>query len=364
MKKIKSLLALVMCTLVAFSMTACGNPYSDINLEDYIEVGKYKELKGDKVSVKVSKSDVKSEIEGRRQAAVTTKEFKEGTVKDGDTANIDYTGSIDGVKFDGGTAEGYDLVIGSGTFIDDFEDQLIGLKVGNTKNIKVTFPKDYSSEELAGKNAIFAVKINSIKKEVVPDYDEEFIKSDSEGKCATKAEYEKFIKEHITEQKTKEKEAQLRTELWTKVVDGSKLKKDEKKKEKYPEEKLNDVIAQYTTMYEEYASSSSMSLEDFVAQNFGMDMETFNKQLKELAKILVKEELVTYAIADAEGIKVNKADKKAYVEELLAQYGYTPESFKEANGKSYEEVEGKENIEKAALKYKVQKFIQSQAKLS
>lgn len=363
MKRIKSILALGLCCLLTLSLTSCGNPYSGVNFDEYIEVGEYKGLATEKISVSVTDSEVTSEIDSRRQAAAETKSVTEGTVKSGDTVNIDYVGSIDGAKFEGGEAEGYNLTIGSGTFIDGFEDQLIGMKVGTTKNIKVKFPDDYSKAELAGKNAIFAVKVNSLEKQVVPELNDEFAKKDSDGEAKTVKEYKEFIKKYLTEQKTIQKEVAQRTDLWNKVVDNSKIKTDDKGNGKYPEEQLQATIDQYTKMYEEYAGASSITLEEFVQQNFGMDMDTFNKQLDELAKIVVKEEMIEYYIADKEGIKVSKDDKEAYVNDLLAQYGYTQESFEEANGESYEEVEGKENIEKAALKEKVQKFIVENAKV-
>lgn len=363
MKRIKSILALGLCCLLTLSLTSCGNPYSGVNFDEYIEVGEYKGLSTEKISVSVTESEVNDEISNRRQAAAEAKSVAEGTVKDGDTANIDYVGSIDGAKFDGGEAQGYNLTIGSGTFIDGFEDQLIGMKVGTTKNIKVKFPDDYSKSDLAGKNAVFAVKINSIEKQIVPELNDKFAKKDSNGEAKTVKEYKAFIKKYLTEQKKLQEETAQRTELWNKVVENSKMKTDKDGNGIYPEEQLQATIDQYTKMYEEYAGASSVTLEEFVQQNFGMDMDTFNQQLEELAKIVVKEDLIVYYIADKEGIKVSKDDKESYVNDLLAQYGYTQESFEEANGESYEEVEGKENIEKAALKEKVQKFIVEKAKV-
>lgn len=361
MKKIKRILSLGLCLAVAFTFTSCGNPYSNVDFDKYIKVAKYKGVEINPIKVKVTAKEVNKEIKARLEAKKTTENVKTGVVKDGSTINIDYVGSINGVKFDGGSEKGADLTIGSGKMIPGFEESLVGAKVGTTKNIKVKFPNNYSKEELAGKNAVFAVKINTMQKDTIPPLDEKFVKQNSDVK--TVAEYKKLVEKEMIKKRKDELEEQQRVEVWTKIVTASKMKKDDKKKEMYPQEQLDRVVEETKKTYENLAKQSNMSLSDFVSQNFGMDEKTFNSQLDELAKIMVKEELVLYYIAEKEDISVSRSEYKEYIKNTLAKYGYDEESYEEANnGKSYEKVVGKEVIEAEALKEKVQKYIIENAK--
>lgn len=356
MKKLKVLLSAGLCLMITLTMTSCGNPYSDIKFDDYIEVGTYEGLEITPITVEVTDAEVETEIQTRREEKKTTKNVKEGTVKEGDTINIDYVGSIDGVKFDGGEEEGRDLTIGSNTFIEGFEEGLIGAKVGTTQNIKVQFPENYSEESLAGKNAVFAVKINTLQVDEVPELDEEFVKENSD--VETVEEYRALVKEELTKSKKAEQEATQRTQLWTQLISSSTIKTDKDGNEKYPQEELDRVVEETTSLYEDAAKKSNMTLEDYVTQNFGMDKETFDEQVEELAKIMVKEEMILYYIARNENIRVTDDEYDQFIEDTLTTYGYTEETFEEANnGKSYEKVVGKDYIKQEALKEKIQKWI-------
>ncbi len=357
MKCKRVLLSLLMCMTLVFTMTftSCGNPYSKVDIEDYIDIYDYSKMETEPISVSVSDSDIETEIQSRLEENKTVTDSKEGTVEDGDTINIDYTGSIDGKKFSGGEETGRDLTIGSGTFIDGFESGLIGAKVGTTKNIKVTFPDDYSDSDLAGKNAVFAVKINSKEVETIPELDEDFVKEHSD--VDTVEEYKKEVKKELKEEKEAAALYDKKKEIWNTLISESTIKKDDDDKEKYPEEQLKEAEDQLKDLYENLAKDQNMSLSDYLEQ-LGMTEDTFNEQAEEYAKTQVKRDMIMYYIADKENIKISRSDKKEYVKNLLALYGYTEETYKKANnGKSYESVAGKDIIKAETLSDKVGDYI-------
>ena len=169
----------------------------EVVVKPEVQLGKYTGIKLDKVEYTVKQSDVKAELERARERLSRNEEVSDRALKNGDTANIDYSGSVDGVKFVGGTAEKQDLVIGSKTFIPGFEEQLIGMNVGDSKDITVKFPEEYHAKDLAGKDAVFAVKLNSITVKVLPELNDAFAQEAS--KFDTLAEYKEDIKKTLTE---------------------------------------------------------------------------------------------------------------------------------------------------------------------
>ena len=348
------LIAAVLCLgIVYFFATRVPDPYKGINIEDYVEIADYNKVQAKTEKITVTEKELTTELNNRLEAEKKVEKSKSGVVENGDTVNIDYVGSIDGVKFEGGEEKGRDLEIGSHSFIPGFEEGLIGAKVGTTKNIKVTFPEDYMKKDLAGKNAIFAVKINTKDVVTIPPLDEKFVKEHSDFK--TVEEYKQMVKEDVLEEKQHSFDLSAMNTMWTDYIEKCKIKKDENGKEKYPEERLQALIDETMAFYEEVASNNNISIEDYAKQMFGWDQKTFETQIKEYAKIVIKEQMVVYYIADKEGIEITKDDYNKYIEDTLNSFGYTKESFKEANnGKSYEEIEGKERVREAALKANVQ----------
>lgn len=363
MKKSKIIVSLAMALVVVFTLTSCGAPYSGVNIEDYVKVAEYKGLEKEKISVKITDKDVTDEINSRLEAATKTVKATKGIVKDGDVVLIDYVGTIDGEKFDGGSANDHSLTIGSGEFIDGFEDGLIGVTVGKSKSLKLKFPKDYGTKDLAGKDVVFEVKVKSKDVQEKPELDNAFVKENSK-KSKTIAAYKDEVKAELEQQKTEEELTAQKTTLWSTVVEKSEMKKDDKDKDKYPTEEVERVEKETLEFYEETAKGSGLELKGFVSQNFGMEMDDFNKQVSEYAKIIVKEEMVLYYIADKESIEISGAEYDKFIETELAKYGYTEDTFKQANnGKTYEEVAGKDAVKQSALKQKVMDFIYDNAKI-
>ncbi|MDD5987648.1 MAG: trigger factor [Eubacteriales bacterium] len=361
MKKSRIALIVAVCVCISMAMSGCGRPYSGYTLSDYVKVGKYKGLEVKKYTVHVTSSQVSKEIKSRLKKAAKTEDVTTGTVKKGDTVTISYNGKINGKSFSGGSSDNASVTIGSKQFIDGFESGLIGLSPGDSKTLHLTFPKDYNDSDVAGKDVTFKVKVKSIQKQVTPSLDEEFVKENSKYK--TVAAYKAYIKKYLEKKEKKEGETDQKTYLWDKVLSSSKVKTDKNGKEKYPQDEIDRVVKDTRSMYTRYAKSYNMKLKDFVKNQMGMTTTQFNKQLKSYAKDIVKEEEVIYYIADKEDIKVSKKEYKAYIKKTLKQYGYTEKSFKDANGESYEDSQGKENIWKACYLEKVENFILSKAKV-
>lgn len=181
----------------------------DYKALDYVKLGDYKGLEVTLASTDVTDEEVEQQVETNLNNNDKSEEIKEGTVENGDVANIDYEGKLNGKAFDGGTAKGYDLTIGSGSFIDGFEDGLIGKKIGDTVDLNLTFPKDYSSTDLAGKEVVFTVKINSVKR--APKLTDELAAEISNNEYKTAEAYNNYIKEDL--EKTKKKTSTTRNSM-------------------------------------------------------------------------------------------------------------------------------------------------------
>lgn len=361
MNRIKIAVVFAICMVAALSFASCGKPYSDVELKDYIKVGEYKGLEVLSYKVSVTDEDVDNEINSRLAAAATVKEVKTGTVADGDTVVITYDGKIDGKSFEGGSAQGSSLTIGSGQFIEGFEEGLVGVKVGDTKVLKLQFPKDYTKEDVAGKDVEFTVTVDSKQEKVTPKLDDKFVKDNSEQDNV--ADYKKAVKKELTEAKEKEEIDKQKEYLWTQILNNSEVLKDKDGKEKYPQDKLDQVKENTVEDYKSYAKQYNMEFEDFLQQQMGMDEETFNEQVDQYAKIIVKQEMVLYYIAEKEGIEIDNKEYEDFITKSLESYGYTEETYKELNGKSYEDTAGKDNIMREAYTEKVLGMILDNAKV-
>ena len=269
---------------------------------------------------------------------------EEGTVAEGDTANIDYAGTVDGVAFDGGTAQGTDLEIGSGMFIEGFEEQLIGVAVGETVDINVTFP-DYYVEDLAGKDAVFTVTINYIKR--MPEVTDDLISQLTDGEYTTVFDYREYMRSVLMESAQQTQEDMINEELMTQLYNTCTI-------DSYPEElieySVKEARNQYITMLPAYYG---LSYNDFLDM-YGMSDEEFRVSLAEMARDSLKQEMILLAIAEAEGMTISEEEYEAGLQEYADTYGFpTMEEF--------EAQYGREVIEDALLFDKVQDFIRENA---
>ncbi len=338
---------------VAVLLLGNDKPYSGYNLKDYVTVGDYTGLDVDGYTISVSTKEINARIKENLTAAATTKTVKDGKVKDDETIIIDYTGKVDGKTFDGGSGEDYSLTIGSNSLIDGFEDGLIGVEVGKTVKLSLTFPDDYATTTLAGKDVVYTVKVKSRQISVVPELDDAFVKDNTD--LNTVAEYKKYVKKQLYAEKKEAAILEQKNTLWGTVVSNSEVKK-------YPDKELQKVIDSTVAEYKGYAEQYDMEYEEFLKQYVGVEDEAdFNDQVKAYAKTLVKEEMIMYYIADKENIKTTNDEYKDFITQTLTDYGYTEDSFEESQGKSYEDAVGKDTIKRQLYLNKVQDFILSKA---
>lgn len=326
----------------------------DYDLSKYIKVGEYKGLEIEKIKdVSVSKKDVDSEIDERLKDAKTTKEKKDGTVSKGDTAKVDFEGTIDGKAFDGGTGEDAEVQAGdTQSYIEGFEAGIVGMKVGSTKTLDLKFPDDYSNAEVAGKDVQFKVTVKAVVENIIPS-EEEYVEESSEYESVE--EFEAAVEKELKKEKKEEKLTQAKSELWNKVVSSSKVKK-------YPEKELSDAKADVKKQFESYASQSGADVATLRSQMGLSDNKDYNNYIAEQAKGTVKNELVVYYIVQKEGIKLD-ADSADELEKLIEKSGLTDETFESQYGQSIKEYvkENKHTYEVSMLTEKVTDFIYKNA---
>ncbi len=282
-----------------------------------VELGQYKDLTIEKTPVEqVTDKDVDTELEHVQHRNARTVEVTDRAVENGDEVNLNYSGSVDGVKFDGGTADNQNLTIGSHTFIEGFEEQLIGMNIGDVKDITVTFPKEYHAENLAGKEAVFNVKINSISYKQLPTLDDEFAKDVSE--FSTLAEYKADIKKRLEDNKVKSAQYRDEGKLIEKVVEGAKVD--------IPVEMVEEQIDDYIEDFKYQLMYQGMKLEDYFKYT-NSTIEQLRANHKERAEKEVRTRLVFEAIVKAEKIKADKKSVSQKIKEYAEQVGQDAAKF-------------------------------------
>ena len=284
-------------------------PY-EYDVESMVKLGEYKGLTHTETDVSVSDDEVESQINSTLTAHATAEQITDRAVEDGDTVNIDFEGKIDGKTFDGGTASGASLTIGSGTFIDGFEDGLIGVKPGDKTTLKLKFPDEYKTNtDLAGKDVTFDVTVNYIKgDDIVPELDDDFVKGLNIDGVSNVKEYRAYVKSQLQANKESEAEKSKQSELLQQAVDNAEIKE-------IPEELVTQYATQYTDYYKQYASYFGLELSDFLTQYMNQTEEEFNQSAQDYGKERAGYMLVVSAIAKAE-----KVDVDALYDEKVAQY--------------------------------------------
>ncbi len=283
-----------------------------------VELGQYTGIEVEELSTEVTEKDVENELEKLLQnhAEIVV---KEGAVENGDTAVIDYEGFKDGVAFEGGKGENHPLVIGSNSFIPGFEEQLIGMKTGETKEINVTFPKEYHAADLAGADATFKVTLHEVKTRELPTLDDEFVKDlDREGIetiSDLKADLEKTLKD--------QKETAARNHVIDTVVE----KVTENAKFEIPSEMIDSEVAQMVREADQRFQMQGFNL-DLYFQFTGMDMDKFKAQLRPEAEKRLSYNLTLEAIVKAENIDVTEEEVNEKLAEIAQAYGRELEELK------------------------------------
>lgn len=273
-------------------------------------VKKYKGLEVKKIDSKVSKKDVDAAIESDRQKNARVVSVDDRDLQKDDISTIDFEGFVDGVAFEGGKAENFELTIGSGQFIPGFEDQLIGMKIGEEREINVTFPKEYHAENLAGKPAMFKVKLISIKSKILPELDDEFAKDVSEFE--TLADYRKDVEKKVKKQKEESAKNQKEIAVIDKLVENTEVV--------IPESMIDDEVESMSNQFASNLAYQGLDLKTY-CMYMNTTEEEFKKNLRPEAEKNVKLKLALDAIEKLEEIKVEAKEIDEKIDELKKQYG-------------------------------------------
>lgn len=283
-----------------------------------VKLGEYKGLKATKPSCKVAADEVKAELAKMQEQNSRMVSVEKRAVKKNDTAVIDFEGFVDGVAFDGGKAEKYELVIGSGSFIPGFEDQIIGHKIGEEFDVNVTFPAEYQ-EDLASKDAVFKIKLHEIKVKELPALDDEFAKDVSE--FDTLDELKKSVKAQLEEAKKADADNKVTNDLLEEVVKGMEVD--------VPAVMIEAEIDNIVDNFNYRLQSQGLDLNTYLSYT-GMEMEAFREGYKENAEAQVKLSLAIEAIVKAENIEATEDEVNAEYENLAKTYNMDVEAVKKA----------------------------------
>lgn len=355
-KKILVVFAIVMAML----FTGCGgddkSSSDNIDPDDYVKLG---DLEGLAVTVEVagevSDEQVEQQIASELNYYVEYGNLYEyeqipdkTVIENGDMVNIDYEGKEGETAFDGGTAKGAYLEIGSGSFIEGFESGLVGHSVGEEVDLNLTFPEDYRSEEMAGKEVVFHVKINSIhdaEKKFVPEFDDEFIKKMNFG-FSSMDEYRADVKSYIEQQNAAEDESAIDDAIWQAVYDECEVSDP-------PKEMIDEIKDRVRKNAEAYAAQAGVELSEFISNNMNMTEEEFEAEAEKVSVDSAKNKLIMRAIAKQQGMEISKKQIDEAVEAEYAQYGYE-------NAETYlAEVGGEEVYKDYLLSQKVEEYLKS-----
>lgn len=343
----KRFLAAVMCVCLGMTMFACGaskddntketesgtseatepayteedlvdDSNGDLNILDYVDLGDYKGIELTKSITKVTDDEVTNEM-GSKAVELTGSDV---TVEDGDTAIIDFVGKLNGVAFDGGTASNYELEIGSGSFIDGFEDGLIGVKKGDTVDLNLTFPESYQSTQLAGKDVVFTVTVNGVKRK--PQLNDEWLAANTN--YATLAEFAAETKQKLEDAAETTASNTLESSGLDQVISNSTVKK-------YYKSLIEQGESQYEKRLNAYASAYGKSLSELLAAQ-GMTESQYQNQKQKQAVSYAQVAMVVYAIAQDAGLSEADAEYQTILNDLANNYNMDAATFSSTYGES------------------------------
>ena len=359
----KKMYLAVLALALALTATACGNNTGDGNnvkneqtdkkkadtrlvsvkdLEKYVKLGEYKGITLDKVVSVISEDDLAAQIDENLMKAA---EEISGGAEMGDLVTINFVGTKDGEAFDGGTANNYDLTLGSGGMIPGFEDGIVGMKKGETKDLNLTFPEDYHEPSFAGEDVVFKITCQKVRRKA--ELTDEWAAKQGDYKSADA--YRAAIKTQMEEAAQKAAEEELKNSAWLRVVDSSEVLE-------YPQEDIEKQKKEYRKITQRFADQAKMELEEFVkSQN--MTMEQFEASTQQYAELIVKQDLVIQAILDAENISLNDEECLEIQEELI----------KNSGSKDLAEMidrYGQEGVDEAIGLLRVEDFILKNAKIN
>ena len=301
-----------------------GKPFvftATVAVKPAVELGEYKGIQVEKAPIEVKDEEIEAQITKEREANSRTVTVDDRAVAQGDIVTLDFEGFVDGVAFEGGKGENYDLTIGSNTFIPGFEDQLVGAEIGKELDVNVTFPEEYGAKELAGKAAVFKCKVNGIKVKELPAVDDEFAQEVSE--FDTLDEYKADIKAKLLKEKEDEAARAKEDAVIGKIIEGAKME-------------IPDAMVEYQTrqMLDEFAQriqSQGISLDQYF-QFTGLTEEKYMEEMKPRALQNIQSRLVLEAVAQAENLVAEEADIEEEIKKMADMYKMEADKIKELLG--------------------------------
>lgn len=293
-----------------------------VTVEPEVQLGDYKGLEIEKQDSELTDEDLQEAIDHSLGHLADMVVKEDGAVENGDTVNIDFDGYVDGEQFEGGQADGYDLEIGSGSFIPGFEDQLVGVKTGEEKDVVVTFPEEYHAEELAGKEATFKTKVNEIKFKEVPELDDE-IANELDSDANSVDEYKENLRKRLSEQKAEEAENVEKEEAINKATDNATID--------IPQAMIDTELDRMVQEFGQRIQQQGLDLQTYF-QISGQDESQLREQMKDDAEQRIKTNLTLSAIADKENIEANDEDIDKELEKMSKQFNISVEDIKNTLG--------------------------------
>lgn len=313
-----------------------------IDVEKCVTLGNYKGVTVEKTIQSVTDEDVQNEIDN---ALANYPVEVDQAAKEGDTVNIDYVGKIDGEEFDGGSDQGADLKLGSGKFIDGFEDGLIGARKGETRTLNLTFPEDYT-QDLAGKAVEFTVTVNAVK-EPLSEPTDQWVADNIEG-YDNIADYKAGIRSEQEESNEQTAENQVRYAAWTQVIDNCTINE-------YPETLVEVGKKLYEQQVETYAKYAGMELDAYI-ESSGLTQEEYQSNMEEYGKNVAAQALVCQAICDKEGFAIGDDDYQKTLQDMLTEYGCTEDELIQTYGQ--------DNVEQSIMLNRVSNLILENANVT
>ena len=321
---------------------------AEVALKPEVKLGKYKGVEIEKLEApKVSEEDIEKELKRQQDANAKIVDVTDRPVQNGDMIKLDFAGTVDGEAFDGGTATDYDLTVGSHSFIPGFEEQLVGMNVGEEKDVEVTFPEDYHEKKLAGKPAVFHCKVNSVKTKVLPELNDAF--ADEVSEFSTLDEYKADIRKNLEVRKEEEHKNAKQNEAVAAAVEDAKID--------IPEAMLRTQQENIANEFAQNMQYQGMRLETYL-QYTGQTKEQFLEQLKPQAEQRIRNSLVLEAVAEAENIEVTDEDLKDEYQKMADQYHMPVENVE----KVFESDQMKDDLKKDVRIRKAADFIADNAK--
>ena len=320
---------------VSIEQLEAGKPFifaAEVAVRPEVELGEYKGVEVTKADAEVTDADVEEELKKVQDKNSRVVTVEDRAVKNGDMTTIDFEGFVDGVAFEGGKGENYPLTIGSHSFIDNFEEQIIGMNIGDEKEINVTFPEEYHAEELKGKPAMFKVKVNEIKEKVLPELDDDFAQDVSD--FDTLAEYKDDLKKTIAERKANEAKAKKEDEAIAKIIESSKMD--------IPEAMVNTQVNRMLEDFAQRLQMQGLSVEQYF-QYTGVTAEKIIEDMKPEAVKRIQSRLVLEAVVKAENIETSEEDFEAELKKMAETYKMELDQIKEFMG-DYEKKQIKEDL--------------------